>query len=173
MIQNCFTCFLSVLQNFLSYLIPSLIGINWVVYCWRAEGPQLVVFRSSLPCQVPLLDWSSHITTSSSTSLKHNARPTIESPYCCCWQTAFYKIFLSTVFVTHQKLLVCRDADEIVAHLVVAFLWLPCCELYLLLKPSSVKINKTLKSGETLILWIATLQPCFCFEYSSLCGLDI
>lgn len=73
--------------------------------------------------------------------------------------TAFYNVFLKFSIY----LLVWRFKDEIVAHSASSMPWR---ELYLSLKPRSVKLRKKKKHkkwGELLIFWIATMQRCLCF----------
>lgn len=122
--------FFSPLQNF----NPSHLGINWEVYWWSSEDP-------SLPCQVLVLDCSCH----------H-----LQTVHLCNTVHVHYHVTIllmrtysflqdSTVFL---KFSVCLTPEATALKVwrwnscsfdPFASLWLLCCELYLLLKPSSVK----------------------------------
>lgn len=134
-----FTMFLvSPLQNFLSNLNPSHIGINWEVYWWSSGDPQFVMPSpgpSLLPAPSP-----------KRTPLQHSAR-TLSGH-----QIVNVDVWISTpfywVFFSFLKYSVCLTPEapglkvwrwNSCSFDPFASFWLLCCVLYLLLKPSSVK----------------------------------
>lgn len=158
----------SSLQNFLSYLNPSQIGINWEEHWWSSEDPQYVVFMSSPGPWLLQVHHQQYICNTVHVQLSWNNYQIITL---LLWAYSFLQD--SSVSLKYSICLRLEAAGlnvwrwNICSFNPHCFLLTTVSWIIFTIKSKLCKINKTINLGENINILnsnIATLQPCFCLS---------